>query len=154
MQPSATRDFAVGLFVLAGLAAIGYLTLQVGGLSYKGPGGFPLEASFDHVGDLDRRSPVKVSGVKVGQVSRIELGPDLRARVYLDLDPSLALPVDSSARIRSESLLGGQFVELEPGAEEDLLAPGDEIAFTESYVSIDGLLGKFVHDAGLEDEGT
>lgn len=150
MQPSPTRDFAVGLFVLAGLAAVGYLTLQVGGLTYKGPGGLELYASFDHVGDLDKRSPVSISGVKVGQVTDIALGPDLRARVRLDLDPGLELPVDSMARIRSESLLGGQYVEIEPGAEEELLHSGEELSFTESHVSIEGLLGKFVHDSGIE----
>ena len=76
----------VGLFVLVGLGAVGYLSLQVGGLNYKGPGGFILYASFDEIGGLSARAPVTISGVKVGQVSSIELDEDLRARVTLDLD--------------------------------------------------------------------
>jgi phospholipid/cholesterol/gamma-HCH transport system substrate-binding protein len=152
MQPSPTRDFVVGLFVLAGLGAIAYLSIQVGGLSYKGPGGLELIAAFDEIGGLATRAPVSISGVKVGQVSRIELDPSLRARVTLDLDASLELPVDSTASIRTAGLLGDQFIALEPGAEDQMLQSGEEIAFTESAISIERLIGKFVNDAGLDGE--
>lgn len=152
MQPSAIRDFVVGLFVLAGLGAIAYLSIQVGGLSYKGPGGLELIASFDEIGGLAARAPVAISGVKVGQVARVELDPQLRARVTLDLDSSLALPVDSTASIRTAGLLGDQFIALEPGGEEQLLKSGEEIGFTESALSIERLIGKFVNNAGLDTE--
>ncbi len=152
MQPSPIRDLTVGLFVLAGLAALAYLTFQVGGLSYKVPGGFELYASFDDIGGLKERAPVKLSGVKVGQVDSVALDDLLRARVKLDLSPGLELPVDSAARILTSGVLGDQFIALEPGAEEDILRPGDEIEFTESALSIEQLIGKFVNDADLEEE--
>jgi len=152
MQPSAIRDFVVGLFVLAGLGAIAYLSIQVGGLSYKGPGGLELIASFDEIGGLAARAPVAISGVKVGQVARVELDPQLRARVTLDLDSSLALPVDTTASIRTAGLLGDQFIALEPGGEEQILKSGEEIGFTESALSIERLIGKFVNNAGLDTE--
>jgi phospholipid/cholesterol/gamma-HCH transport system substrate-binding protein len=152
MQPSPIRDFIVGLFVLAGLAAIAYLSIQVGGLSYKGPGGLELIASFDEIGGLAARAPVAISGVKVGQVARIELDPALRARVTLDLDASLKLPVDTRAAIRTSGLLGDQFIALEPGGEEELLKSGEEIAFTDPALSLERLIGKFVNNAGLDDE--
>jgi phospholipid/cholesterol/gamma-HCH transport system substrate-binding protein len=104
------------------------------------------------VGGLRPRAPVAIAGVKVGQVARIELADDLRAAVSLDLDPKLQLPVDTSARIVTSGLLGDQFITLEPGAEEDILATGDEIDFTESAISLESLIGKFVNDAGLEEE--
>lgn len=149
MQSSPSRDLAVGLFVLIGLAAVGYLSLNLGGMSLGGNGGFALHATFNQIGGLAERAPVVISGVKVGRVTRIELGPDLRARVTLDVDPELELPVDTSASIRTAGLLGDQFVELEPGAEDELLAPGGEIALTESALSIEKLVGSLVHDAGL-----
>ncbi len=152
MRPSPVRDFTVGLFVLVGLGAIAYLSIQVGGLTYKGPGGFRLSAGFDDIGSLRPRAPVVISGVKVGQVSTIDLDPMLRARVVLDLDPSLELPVDTTAAIRTSGLLGDQFIALEPGGADELLKPGEEIGFTESAISIEGLIGKFVHNAGLEEE--
>ena len=150
MQPSPVRDLTVGLFVLAGLAAIAYLSIQVGGL--QGARGFHLYATFDQIGGLRPRAPVVVSGVHVGQVSSIELDENLRARVNMDVDPSLELPVDTMASIMTEGVLGNKFLALEPGAEDELLTDGEEIAFTESAVLLERLIGKFVNDAGLDEE--
>lgn len=152
MQSSPTRDLVVGLFVLSGLAALAYLSIQVGGMAYTGPGGLRIYATFDEVGGLRPRAPIAIAGVKVGQVSEIHLDEDLRARVTLDIDPSLELPIDTSARIVTSGLLGDQFITLEAGAEEDMLGAGDEIDFTESAISLERLIGKFVNDAGLEEE--
>ncbi|MEE2679517.1 MAG: outer membrane lipid asymmetry maintenance protein MlaD [Myxococcota bacterium] len=152
MQPSPVRDLLVGLFVLVGLGALGYLTFQVGGLSWKRPGGLTVYAAFDDVGGLKQRSPVSISGVKVGEVSGVELDELLRARVVLELDGELEVPVDSAARILTSGVLGDQFVALEPGAEEDILQTGDEIELTESALSIERLIGRFVNDAGLEEQ--
>src|SRR5262245_19693521 len=121
MQPSPVRDLVVGLFVLAGLAALAYLSFQIGGGAYTGPGGLRLYATFEEVGGLRPRAPIAIAGVKVGQVAGIALDQDLRARVALDVDPTLKLPVDTSARIMTSGLLGDQFVALEPGAEEQML---------------------------------
>jgi phospholipid/cholesterol/gamma-HCH transport system substrate-binding protein len=152
MQTSNTRDFIVGLFVLAGLVAVAYLSTSLGGLSVGGAGGFEVVAVFDDVGGLSERSPVKISGVKVGQVARIKLDDDLRARVALDLDPTVELPIDSSAAIRTAGLLGDQFVSLEPGAEDELLREGEVFTYTESALSLDSLVGRLVHGDALADE--
>ncbi len=148
MQPSPTRDLVVGLFVACGIAALAYLSIQVGGLSYKGPGGLLLSASFDEIGSLSVRAPVVISGVKVGKVSSIELGDDLRARVVIELDASLEIPIDSTAGIRTAGLLGDQFIAVEPGAEEDLLISGDSFAFTDSAINLESLIGQVVHGFG------
>lgn len=149
MQSSPLRDLAVGLFLLAGLAAVAYLSVQVGGLAYSGPGGLRLVAHFDEIGGLTERSPVVISGVKVGRVDAVELGDDLRARVTLEIDESLELPVDTAAEIRTAGLLGDQFVALRPGAELENLRSGEEIAFTESALQLEDLVGTLVHDTGL-----
>jgi len=153
MQPSPTRDLLVGLFVASGLAALAYLSIQVGGVAYTGPGGLRLYATFEQVGGLRPRAPIAIAGVKVGQVASIDLDPELRARVALDVDPKLQLPVDSAARIVTSGLLGDQFVAIEPGAEDSYLQSGAELDFTESAISLEGLIGKFVNDAGLEEKG-
>lgn len=149
MQASPVRDLSVGAFVLAGLVALAWLSLQVGGISYQGQGGLTLVATFDEVGGLKARAPVSISGVSVGEVRSIQLDDGLRARVVLEVDRNLKLPVDTSAAILTEGLLGDQYVSLEPGAEEDLLSSGDELQFTESALSIERLIGKFVNNAGL-----
>lgn len=151
MQASPVRDLTVGLFVLAGLAAIAYLSLQVGGLSYKGPGGFELTATFDEIGGLKQRALVVVAGVPVGRVEEISLDSDLRAVVQMDLDPGVELSIDTSAEIRTSGVLGDQFIALEPGAEDETLQPGDAVDFTRSAISLEQLIGKFVNNSGLED---
>lgn len=152
MQPSATRDLIVGLFVVVGLGAIGYLSIQVGGVSYDGRGGLVLYATFDEVGGLKPRAPVSVAGVTVGTVKAIDLDDLLRARVRMEVDGSLKLSTDTSAAIRTAGLLGDQFVALEPGGADENLKSGEEIAYTESAISIERLIGKFVHDSGIESE--
>jgi phospholipid/cholesterol/gamma-HCH transport system substrate-binding protein len=154
MQPSPIRDLIVGLFVALGLATIAYLSIQVGGVSYAGRGGLELHATFDQIGGLKPRAPVAVAGVTVGQVRDITLDERLRARVTLEVEENLELPIDSSAAIQTQGLLGDQYVALEPGGEDDLLKNGDEIEFTESAMSVERLIGKFVQDSGIDNEET
>jgi phospholipid/cholesterol/gamma-HCH transport system substrate-binding protein len=149
---SSHRDIIVGLFVMLGLAAIAYLSIQVGGISYNGPGGFKVIATFDEIGGLTPRAPVVISGVKVGQVTAIGLDEDLRAMVVLDLRPDLELSIDTSASIRTSGLLGNQFVALEPGGEIDLLNDGESVDFTESALNLEKLIGAFMHGSDLGGE--
>jgi len=150
MQASPVRDLTVGIFVVIGMVMIGYLSIQVGGVTYKGGGGLTLYAAFDEIGGLKPRAPVSIAGVTVGHVEGIDLDDYLRARVRLEVDGDIELPADTSAGIRTAGLLGDQFIALEPGGEDDLLTSGDEIAYTESALSIERLIGRFVHDSGIE----
>ncbi|HXV37643.1 MAG TPA: outer membrane lipid asymmetry maintenance protein MlaD [Myxococcota bacterium] len=152
MQRAPVRDLIVGLFVFCGLASIAYLSIRVGGLYYSGPSGFQLFATFDQVGDLKPRAAVVIAGVKVGQVVSVELDDYLRARCELDIDPSLELDVETSAAIVTAGLLGEKYIALEPGGADELLESGAEISRTESAISIENLIGKFVNDSGLEEE--
>src|SRR3972149_1021239 len=117
----ATFEEGGGLRPRGPTAPAGGQGLEGGGMESPGPGGLEISATFEEVGGLRPRAPIAIAGVKVGQVSEIRLDGELRARVTLDLDPSLQLPVDSSARIVTSGLLGDQFITLEPGAEEDML---------------------------------
>jgi phospholipid/cholesterol/gamma-HCH transport system substrate-binding protein len=144
MRPSPFRDLVVGLFVLVGLGAIAYLSIQVGGLGYRGPGGFVLYADFDQIGGLKSRAPVMIAGVKVGQVGSIVLDDSMRAHVKLEIDRKLKLPRDTSAAIQTAGLLGDQYVALEPGADDRLLESEATIAFTTNALSIESLVSKFV----------
>lgn len=145
MTRSPIRDFLVGLFVLAGLGAIAYLSFSVGGLSYSGPGGLTLYAAFDQTGGLKARAPVVVSGVKVGQVKSIGLDKSYRARVEMDLDRRLTLPTDTSASIVTAGILGDRYISLQLGGDEQTLKSGDTINFTESALILESLIGKFIY---------
>lgn len=145
MSTYRTRDLVVGFFVFLGLAAIGYLSLSVGGIGDT-PGGRTLYATFDQVADLKPRAPVDISGVKVGQVVAVGLDDNYRARVQMDVDPKLQLPIDSSAAIVTAGLLGDRYIQIELGAEEEYLTDGEEIAYTESAIVLERLIGKVVHN--------
>lgn len=149
MRRSPSRDLVVGCFVLAGLAAIAYLSLSVGGISYMGPKGLRITADFDEIGGLKPRAPVVISGVKVGEVERIDLADDYRARVTLNVDPQLALPIDTTASIVTSGVLGDRYVSLQPGAEEEMLKSGDRIEFVESAVILERMIGKLIHNANV-----
>ena len=152
MSRSPGRDLLVGVFVLLGLGAIAYLSLAVGGASWQRRGGLELVANFDELGGLKTRAPVVVSGVKVGQVRTIGLGDNYRARVTLDLDPTLKLPADTTASIVTAGLLGDRYISLQLGGDPKLLANGDTLNFTESAVLLERLLGKLVHNMGTTDK--
>src|SRR5690349_5637170 len=115
MRPSPVRDSVVGVFVLAGLGAIAYLSMSVGNLSLRHQGGLVVYADFDETGGLKARAPVVLSGVRIGQVEAISLSPAYRAHVKLALDAALKLPVDSSASIVTAGLLGDRYISLQLG---------------------------------------
>ena len=148
MSRSPLRDLIVGLFVLAGLVAIGFLSIQLGGATYTGAGGLTLYAHFDEIGGLKPRSQVVVGGVKVGQVKAVTLDEDFRARVELDVDASLELPDDTSASILTAGVLGDQYIGLEPGGSDDMLENGSTIELTQNAVVLERLIGRVVQSLG------
>ena len=149
MPTSPIRDLLVGAFVLAGLAAIAYLSVQLGARAYTGEGGLILTAAFDEVGGLSPRAPVVIGGVTVGQVRDIRLDPEqFRAIVEMDIDAALEIPDDSAASILTQGVLGDQYIALEPGGSPDLLENGSEIAYTQSAVVLERLIGKVLQSFG------
>lgn len=124
-----------GIFLLYGYDAGGVST----------PTGYSVSADFSGIGGLQVGDPVQISGVKVGSVSGVELVPDtFLARVHIDIDNAIKLPTDTAALISSESLLGGMVMQLEPGADEDLIEQGGRIEFTQAPQNLEQLLGQFI----------
>ncbi len=146
MSRAPLRDLLVGLFVLAGLGAVAYLSLSVGGVSYGGARQIPLFADFDEIGGLKPRAQVVISGVKIGQVTRITLDESYRARVQLSVDAALKLPIDTSASIMTSGLLGDRYVSLQVGGDDKLLQGGDQITMTESAVVLERVIGKLIYN--------
>ena len=113
--------------------------------------GYSLYAQFERVDGLNVGSDVKMSGVKVGAVSKLEINPKTyQARVTITLQPAIRLPQDSSAEITSESLLGGKYVALVPGGSEAFLKSNEEIVYTQSSVSFESLISKFLFSQSSE----
>jgi phospholipid/cholesterol/gamma-HCH transport system substrate-binding protein len=147
MEPRG-RDLLVGCFLLAGIAALAFLSMSVAGGTYRGPGGLELLVTFDQVGGLRPRAPVVIGGVKVGQVREIRLDRDLRAEVVLDVDAKLALPTDTSAAILTAGVLGDQYVELAPGADEERLRSGGRIVHKQDAFVLERTIGRLIQNLG------
>jgi len=137
-------EIGMGLVVLILAAAFLIYSLSVGDFGSK-PGGYDVIARFGQVGALAPGAPVSIAGVKVGTVSRITLDPKTYFAVArLSLDPSVKLPADSTAKVTSDSLLGGAHVAIAPGAAIDNLKAGGEIENTQGAVDLFGLIGQFI----------
>jgi phospholipid/cholesterol/gamma-HCH transport system substrate-binding protein len=104
-----------------------------------------LNASFDRVDGINIGSEVSVSGVKVGEVRSKKLdNTNYSAILQISLQKDLLLPIDTSAEIVSSSLMGDKYIALVPGAETEFFKDGDVIEFTQSSISIEGLITKFL----------
>ncbi|MGH1375118.1 MAG: outer membrane lipid asymmetry maintenance protein MlaD [Alphaproteobacteria bacterium] len=107
--------------------------------------GYNITADFASVGGLKAGDTVQISGVKVGSVADVELLTDTYlARVHLNIRNGYELPTDTAALISSESLLGGQYLALEPGADEEMIEPGGNIQYTQAPQNLEQLLGQFI----------
>lgn len=114
--------------------------------------GYSLTIDFDRIDGLASGADVRLSGIKVGTVVGQELDPATYvARVTVSVDPVIALPDDTSAKITSEGLLGGTYISLTPGGSEEMLADGDEIMFAQGSVDLIGLVSQAVFSAGGSD---
>ncbi len=137
----------VGLFVVLGILALFMLAMKVSNLSGLSKNeGYEVSAYFENIGGLKVRSPVTVSGVRVGQVTEIVYDADrYEALVRMRIDANHDyFPIDTTASIYTAGLLGEQYIALEPGAEEDVLTTGGTIEFTQSALVLEEIIGKIV----------
>jgi phospholipid/cholesterol/gamma-HCH transport system substrate-binding protein len=142
-----TLETVMGAIVLA--AAAGFVTLAYEAADIQGNGGYEIIAEFGSTGGLSVGDDVRISGIKVGQITRQQLDPvTFVARISMAIDPAIKIPADSSARITAASLLGGNVLELLPGAALDNLQDGAVIYNTRDPISLTDLLGKAVFASG------
>jgi phospholipid/cholesterol/gamma-HCH transport system substrate-binding protein len=151
-----TLDLWVGLFVLAGIGALMFLALKVGNIgSFDANKTYAVTARFDNIGGLKVRAPVKSAGVVVGRVGEIRFdSKDYEAEVVLDINSTYKFPIDSSASIMTSGLLGEQYVALEAGADEKMLAQGDTLKITQGAVVLENLISQFLYGKASEGKST
>lgn len=145
-------DLWVGLFVIAGIAALLFLALKVGSTSaVSTSNSYEIVARFDNIGGLKPRAPVKSAGVVVGRVADIRFDNEtFEAAVTLRLDKRYAFPKDTSAAIMTSGLLGEQYVGLEAGGDSQTLKDQDRILITQSAVVLESLIGQFIYGKAQE----
>jgi phospholipid/cholesterol/gamma-HCH transport system substrate-binding protein len=151
-------DVWVGIFVAIGLLAALFLALKVGNMnavSFQPT--YTITARFDNIGGLKPRAPVKSAGVVVGRIVDIRFDDTTyQATVTMTLERSYQFPKDSAAKILTSGLLGEQYVGLEAGGSDQMLAQGNMITQTQSAVVLENLISQFLYNKaadGGKDEG-
>ena len=151
MSDYTRNELAVGVFVIIGVAAIGYMSASIGGVEFFPGPKTRVTARFASIGDLKSGASVRLAGVQIGEVSDIRL-VDYAADVDLALDMRVEIPTDTIASIRTSGLLGESFVLLRPGGSEKNLKTGDRVAQTEPAIDLIDLFVKYALESG-DDEG-
>jgi phospholipid/cholesterol/gamma-HCH transport system substrate-binding protein len=128
---------AVVLILFAAALAISYAGTSRGSMQNAG---YPLTAIFNRVDGIGPGTDVLVSGISVGEVAQIELLPDYRVAVTLEIERGVTLPEDSSVAIHTDGLFGSKFVSIEPGGSETMLEAGGAILYTQDAVVVSELL--------------
>lgn len=153
MYASRTAELWVGVFVLAGVAALFALAMKVSNIAaFQGDNGYEIVARFQNIGGLTERAPVTLGGVQIGRVKSIELDRQtFQARVVMSINAAYDnLPEDTSASILTSGLLGEQYVGLEPGGMEATLNDGDEIMLTQSALVLEKIISQFLYRTASE----
>lgn len=147
-----TMDLWVGVFVAIGLGALLFLALKVGNLaSFSTAETYAVHARFANIGGLKVRAPVKSAGVVVGRVASITFDNEsFEAVAQLTLDARYKFPRDTSAKILTSGLLGDQYIGLEAGGDEKMLADGDRMRITQSAVVLENLISQFLFSKAAE----
>jgi len=140
-------ETVIGALVIA--AAVGFLAYSYNKADIGRVAGYEVLARFDRADGLKEGADVRMSGIRIGRISSLALdGETFLAVAKLEIDEAVELPEDSSAEIVSESLLGGRFLNITPGGALKALSPGGEIRYTQSAVSLEQLIGKFIFSGG------
>ena len=142
MKKNLNLELAVGAFMVAGMLCLGYLSIHLGNVEVLGRRGYEVYAIFSDVGGLRSGSPVSIAGVDVGHVEGIRLEDD-EARVILRIQPGLRIREDAVVSVKTSGLIGEKFVQISPGAAEEIIEPGGRIRQTESAVDIEALISKY-----------
>lgn len=140
-----SMETSVGVFVLMGLIAVGYLTIQLGKMELLGGDYYTIQARFTNVQGLRDGSFVNMGGVQIGQVAAITLDVE-QSKAIVDLKIDKKIPIDefAIASIKTSGLIGDKYIKITPGGSDVFLKPGDLLTDTESAIDLEELISKYI----------
>lgn len=139
-------EIAVGLFVMAGIAALAVLSIKLGRMELMGGEYLTIHARFSSVAGLKSGSSVEIAGVEVGRINEILLDPEeYEADVWMKIKGDVAIQEDAIASVRTKGIIGNRYIKITPGASDIELKSGDLLAQTEPAIQIEELISQFIH---------
>ena len=136
-------ELAVGLFIIAGIVCLGYLSIKLGKMEIMGERGYEIYGVFSNVGGLKVGASVEIAGVNVGRVKNIGL-KDYQANVVLSLPKGLQIQEDAIVSVKTKGLVGEKYIDITPGGSEKIIQPGGRIRETQAAIDLEGLISKFI----------
>lgn len=140
-----SMELGVGVFVLIGMIAVGYLTIKLGRMEMFQGDYYLVTARFQNVAGLKSGSSVEIAGVPVGRVAAIRVNPEnFAAMVEMKIDKGVVLTDDTIASVKTQGLIGDKFIKLSPGGGSADLKNGDTLVETESAIDLEELISRFI----------
>ena len=141
---NASLEITVGLFLVFGFAAFGWLALQLGEVSWFSNGrSYTIYAEFENISGIKKGAEVQIAGVSVGTVVDLRLNEDDLAVAALKLDKEILIPTDSIASVKSQGIIGDKLIQISLGGDEENYQAGEVIVDTESAIDLESLISKF-----------
>ena len=140
-----TIDTCVGIFVLIGIACVGYLTVKLGQMDWIGQNHYSIFANFDSITGLRKGSQIEMAGVQIGHIADISLDLEKQiAVVEMKIQNEVVLTDDVIASVKTAGLIGDKYIKLSLGGSDEILKPGDLITETESALDLEEMVSKYV----------
>jgi len=140
-------EITVGIFVFIGIVGMFYMALKLGEVGGLGASGYVVTADFDDIGGIRAGADVMMAGVVVGRVDDVHLNKDDQAELALRIHDSIKLTSDVIASVRTKGIIGDRFIRLSQGGDETYLKSGDTIEETESAISLENLVSKYIFNS-------
>ncbi|MDD9304096.1 MAG: outer membrane lipid asymmetry maintenance protein MlaD [Desulfobacter sp.] len=142
---SKKTEISVGLFMVMGMACLVYLSVNLGAVELFGSNTYTIKALFGSIEGLEPGASVEIAGVPVGKVKTITLEEN-NALVAMEITKGTQISDDTIASIRTKGMIGDKFVKLSPGGSEDFVEDKGELMDTESAISLEELVSKYIFE--------
>ena len=136
-------ELSVGIFILAGILCLGYLSIRLAKMEILGGEGYEIHAIFSDIGGLKEGASVVIAGVTVGRVRTITM-EDYEAKVVFSFPKEVKLQEDAIASIKTKGMIGEKYIQITPGGSEKIIQPGGRIRETQPAVDMEQLISNFV----------
>lgn len=136
-------ELGVGVFLLAGILCLGYLSIKLARMEVFGGKGYEINAIFSDVGALKKGASVVIAGVEVGRIKNIKMD-DYEAKVIMSINRGVEIQEDAIASVKTRGLIGEKFIQISPGGSEKIIPPGGQLRETQPVVDLEQLISNFV----------
>ena len=136
-------ELYVGLFILAGILCLGYLSVKLARLELIGTEEYEIYAVFDDIGGLKKGASVMIAGVVVGKVTSVNM-ENYEARVVMALPTRVKIQEDAIASVKTKGMIGEKYISIIPGGSDLFIKPGGRLTETQSSIDVEELISSYV----------